>query len=167
MTIRKSNRAHALHGSVDARQKQPAHFEKVDSIKVPSSLSPTARKAYRAIGNLLIERGLLESPDSYMLSVLSEAWSVWTAAQEHIRENGILLTAKAETRTGFSSKLYPNPSIAIAKVASTQIREASARFGLSPLDRDRLAARVDEASEDDDNDNPGNWSDAELYEDEA
>lgn len=167
MTIRKSNRAHALHGSVDARQKQTAHFDKVDSVKVPSSLSPVAKKAYKAIGNLLIERNLLESPDGYMLSVLAEAWSVWTAAQEHIRENGILLTANAETRTGFSSKLYPNPSIAIAKVASTQIREASARFGLSPLDRDRLAARIDEEDEADDNDNPASWSDAELYEDEA
>jgi len=168
LSNRKSNNLHALHNTADARQKSPARFEKVESIKVPAKLSPVARKAYRAIGSLLIERGLLESPDSYMLSVLSEAWSVWTAAQKHIRENGILLTAKAETRTGFSSKLYPNPSIAIAKVASTQIREASARFGLSPLDRDRLSARMDEA-EDDDSENDA-WTPANdiyLHEDEA
>ena len=91
MTIRKSNRAHALHGSVDARQKQTAHFEKVDSIKVPSSLSPTARKAYRAIGNLLIERGLLERPDTTCSPFFAEAWSVRTAAQEHIPKTGFCL----------------------------------------------------------------------------
>ena len=158
MSLRKSNKQHQLHGSVDARQKNPAHFEKVTAIKVPSKLSPVAKKAYKQIGQLLIERNLLESPDSYMLSVLSEAWSVWTAAQEHIRENGILLTAKAETRTGFSSKLYPNPSIAISKTASVQIRECSAKFGLSPLDRDRLSARIEDEDDDSENDNPANWS---------
>ena len=156
MTIRKSNRAHALHGSVDARQKQTTHFEKVDRVKVPSRLSPVAKKIYKQIGQLLIERNLLESPDFVMLSVLREAWSVWSAAQEHIRENGILLTAKAETRTGFSSKLYPNPSIAIAKTASVQIRECSAKFGLSPLDRDRLSARIED--EDDDEGDGDVWN---------
>lgn len=164
MSNRKSNNLHTLHGTTDARQKQTTHFEKVETIKVPSGLSPVAKKIYKRIGQLLIERGLLESPDFVMLSVLAEAWSIWTAAQEHIREHGILLDAQAETRTGFSSKLYPNPSIAISKTASIQIRDCSAKFGLSPLDRDKLAARIDEAN-DDDGDGPDEWSPADLYED--
>jgi P27 family predicted phage terminase small subunit len=68
--------------------------------KVPSHLSPEARRAWKQLVALLEERGTLSRADSMILSIWAETQSRWIAAKADIQRFGIVVESSVLDSNG-------------------------------------------------------------------
>ena len=101
----------------------------------PSELVGNARaKAeWDFISKQLYDLGLLSGIDKAALAAYCLCYSRWLAAEDHIKENGLVLK---DGHGGFKK----NPAASIASSALREMRAFIIEFGMSPSSRTRLKA---------------------------
>lgn len=121
----------------------------------PKYLSKLARAEWKRVAPALLAEQMLSAPDEPLLAAYCEAVAGYKESISDIAQRGRILSYTATTRNGSVTKRYANPACEDARRCFVQMRDGAARFGLSPLDRERIEGVTIESppdSGDDDND---------------
>ena len=116
-------------GKRAARGDEPQVASKLP--RCPGHLSGEARREWRRVAHDLHQAGLLKACDRGALAAYCQAWADWVDANEHLVNEGKVLT----TDKGYE---YASPWVGIANAASQRMRQYMTEFGLTPSARVRL-----------------------------
>jgi P27 family predicted phage terminase small subunit len=137
---RLSNAEHALRGTKASPVTEPEVSQVLKARpKMPSHLSPEARREWRRILPLLEERNVLSRADSTALGIYCETFARWVAAKKQISVEGITKTTQVLDRNGAiatSTKIHP--ALKIAENCERSLRACLREFGLTPQSREKV-----------------------------
>src|SRR5437899_3675113 len=148
---RKPDALHAQHGTKPHPSTAQTHSEvPAARPKMPSHLSPDARKAWHGLVKLLEERGTLSRADSMALSIWSETQARWIQAKAELTAHGIVIQTSVLDSNGapvVSKK--PNPALRTVEQCEKSLRALAREFGCTPQSRERVkpAKPVEEKAE--------------------
>jgi P27 family predicted phage terminase small subunit len=109
--------------------------------KMPSHLSPEAKKAWRNLVALLEERGTLSRADSMVLSIWAETQARWIAAKADVMRYGIVVESSVLDSNGTAvTARKPNPALRTLENCEKSLRALAREFGCTPQSRDRVKA---------------------------
>jgi len=108
----------------------------------PPHLDKVAKAEWKRISKELAAVGLLTAVDRAALAAYCQCWSRWVAAEEKIRETGLVV------RSAKSGYPIQNPFVAIANTALDLMRKFLTEFGLTPASRSRLSVDADRSNAD-------------------
>lgn len=129
--------------SNDAVTKAPA---------APSWLSVEAKKEWRRVMPILVERRILTTADLGSLENYCTAIGQVREMEQHLQKHGHVFEAfKEKDGELISTGMKRNPAVGIQSDAMTRARLLAAELGLTPVSRSRPAIREDD---DDDGLNP-------------
>jgi P27 family predicted phage terminase small subunit len=131
---------HALvGGKYRDRSKTTESQLPADLPKMPSYLSPDARKEWRRLLPLLMNRGSLTAGDAQGLALHCECFARWVACQKKINEEGITQTVTVLDKTGNAvTRTKPHVCLKIAQDCERALRISLASLGLTPLSREKV-----------------------------
>lgn len=142
-----SKEQHARAGTLRARNNWDSiTFPPVNRVTVPEYLSPLAAKLYKDVATLLRSRHALSTVDLPLLEAYATAYAIYREAVADIAERGAILTARAETKTGFSERRYSNPACDLMRKQASILTNISSKLGLSILDRQRIESSLESAN---------------------
>ncbi len=110
--------------------------------KCPTTLDATARAYWASVAPELERLGLLTIVDGGALTLLSQAYSEWFAADQVIQELGLTV----ETKMG----MFARPEVRIRDTAAKRFKALAAEFGLTPSSRSRINAGTAQAPDEND-----------------
>ncbi len=146
MSRRKSNELRELQGTLknDRIYSPTANYPAAtdDDITAPPYLGRYGKALFRKTAALMSEQGVLQRVDITLLSAYASAFDGFVNATLDLKKNGYVLTATAETRSGFSNKQYRNPSVDLQVKFSTLLASLGSRLGLDPISRQRVEASI-------------------------
>lgn len=149
---RKPDALHELHGTKPHPSTVKTHSEvQAARPKMPSHLSPEARKAWHGLVKLLEERGTLSRADSMALSIWSETQARWIAAKAELAKYGIVIeTAVLDSNGAPVVSRKPNPALRTVEQCEKSLRALAREFGCTPQSRERVkpAKPVEEKTKD-------------------
>jgi P27 family predicted phage terminase small subunit len=137
---RKSDALHALQGT----KPHPSTAKTVSDVpaarpKMPSHLSPEARKAWHGLVKLLEERGTLSRADSMVLSIWAETQSRWIQAKAELAAHGIVMQVIVLDSNGQPvTSRKPNPALRTVEQCEKSLRALAREFGCTPQSRERV-----------------------------
>lgn len=99
----------------------------------PAFLDQAGRDEWSRLFPMLTDRGLLTAGDAAAFSGYCGQYSIWTAAMEAVKREGLVITLP-------NGVLAQNPNLAIATKASKEMRAFLVEFGLTPASRSRVEA---------------------------
>jgi len=111
-------------------------------LRVPDGLNQHGEELWRELGKLLLDAGLFSYGDKIALELLCQAYGRMKYASEKMREEG------GEVLEGANGGLYQSPWLSIVNKGWDQVRSMLSEFGLTPAERTRVAALVEDKSED-------------------
>jgi len=98
---------------------------------VPTFLDVAAKREWRRVSRELRLLGLIALIDRAALAGYCQAWSRWAAAEEKVKEFGMVI----KSPSGFPVQ---SPYLGIANTAMKHMRNFLAEFGMSPAARTRI-----------------------------
>ena len=118
--------------------------------RMPSTLSPAAKRVWARVTPELARLSLLKAEDADALAVYCEAVVTFREATKQIRKDGAVITNTTTRKDGTVSEWRTkNPAVSVADMAAKQIRAFGAEFGLTPASESKLSIG-DSALDDDD-----------------
>jgi P27 family predicted phage terminase small subunit len=118
--------------------------------KMPSHLSPEARKAWRGLVKLLEERGTLTGADSMALAIWADTQARWVLAKADVHKFGIVIETSVLDSNGVAVvSRKPNPALRTLENCEKSLRAMAREFGCTPQSRERVkpAKPVEEKTE--------------------
>lgn len=110
----------------------------------PAWLSAEAKKEWRRVLPILIQRRILTTADLGSLENYCVAIGTVREMERHLQEHGHVFEAFKDTEDGIVSiGLKRNPAVGIQSDAMTRARLLAAELGLTPVSRSRPAIRED------------------------
>jgi P27 family predicted phage terminase small subunit len=109
----------------------------------PDGLRADGEHLWRTLGKLLLDAGLLTDGDTLALEMLCTAYARMQRANRKVIETGGEVV-KSETSGG----LYQNPWLHVANRAWEQCKSMLGQFGLTPSERTRVMAAIEEEEDD-------------------
>jgi P27 family predicted phage terminase small subunit len=136
----KSEALHALQGTKPHPSTAKTHSDVEQARpKMPSHLSPEARRAWRGLVKLLEERGTLSRADSMALSIWSETQARWIAAKTELAKYGITIEVTVTDNNGVAHiTRKPNPALRTRETCEKSLRALAREFGCTPQSRERV-----------------------------
>jgi P27 family predicted phage terminase small subunit len=126
-------------GKYRDRSKTVESKHSADVPRMPSYLSPDARKEWRRLLPLLMERGSLTAGDAQGLALHCETFARWVSCQKKINEEGITQTVTVLDKTGEKvTRTKPHVLLKIAQDCERSLRVSLASLGLTPLSREKV-----------------------------
>jgi P27 family predicted phage terminase small subunit len=137
---RKSDELHALHGTKPHKSAaKTVGSLPADEPEMPKHLTAEARKEWKRLLPLLLERGSLTPGDSAALALYAETFSRWLLAKRDVEENGLTITSTVLDSSGQPvSNRKINPSLRIVENCERSLRNFLREFGLTPATRERV-----------------------------
>jgi P27 family predicted phage terminase small subunit len=137
---RKSEALHKLHGTKSHQSTVKTHSDVEQARpKMPSHLSPEARRAWRQLIALLEERGTLSRADSMVLSIWAETQARWIQAKSELSAHGIVIeTAVLDSNGQPVMSRKPNPALRTVEQCEKSLRALAREFGCTPQSRERV-----------------------------
>ncbi len=132
---RKDDTLHKLHSTTphDRTPDKPSALL-ASRPKYPKDVTPAARKVFKDLVKLLLERRALTSGDKYLLELYAAIWDRRSRAQAKLLDEGEVTTY---TRIDSNGKMHQceklNLNLKIATEAEKQLVSILDRLGLSPL----------------------------------
>jgi len=124
----------AAEGNPGKRKLNPGDLaEAAKRPKCPAWLDEEARKKWRELTGILMERRVLRRDDQALLSQFCQDWSDLVLARRQFHDLGekrLLVSTEAGPRV--------NPLLRIIERKTESLVRISARFGFSPADRARI-----------------------------
>lgn len=158
---RKSNDIHKLHGTYRRERHSNTKLLYPPAIgTAPKYLSRVARQEWNRIAPFLLEHGLLAETDLSTFASYCTAYAGWRECAALIEKDGQIVQVESSTRTGRTVKPIRNPAVTLMLDYQRAMLAAAAKFGFSPLDRERIEvtsempeeAEATDFEEDDDSD---------------
>jgi P27 family predicted phage terminase small subunit len=107
--------------------------------KMPSHLSPEARKAWRGLVKLLEERGTLTGADSMALAIWADTQARWVLAKADVHKYGIVVENSVLDSNGVAVvSRKPNPALRTLENCEKSLRAVAREFGCTPQSRERV-----------------------------
>ena len=112
----------------------------------PGHLCPVARAEWDRVVPLLEDMQVLTKSDGSALAVYCEAFARCRAANEHIREYGLILVSEHVKKNRYGEVVQeqtvvkPNPAINVVNVANLIMMRVLCEFGMTPSSRSRIKA---------------------------
>ena len=148
---RKSDELHALQGTKPHATTVKEFSDKVRAKpKLPKYLSPAARKEWRKLLPLLMERGSLTAADAAALAMHCELFSRWLDCQRRITEEGVTQDVTVLDKNGTPvTRTKPHVALRIAQDCERSLRASLRELGLTPASRERVKAtkKIEEQQE--------------------
>jgi P27 family predicted phage terminase small subunit len=137
---RMSDAHHALvGGKYRDRSKTTESQLPADLPKMPNYLSTDARKEWRRLLPLLMERGSLTAGDAQGLALHCETFARWVTCQKQINEEGLMQTVTVLDKHGEKvTRTKPHPCLKIAQDCERSLRVSLASMGLTPQSREKI-----------------------------
>jgi P27 family predicted phage terminase small subunit len=138
-TPRKSLAEHALHNTKPHYNTGP----RVSHIPAgrpypPKFLSADARKKFRALAKVLEQRRVATVGDAELLTQYCTLWERWLVAQQHVRDEGAIVTITCYTKNGDPyERQKKNPWLEVAQGTEKQMAAALNHLGLTVSSRDK------------------------------
>lgn len=88
---------------------------------------------WRRVAPTLERLDLLKPEDRALLSAYCETWSVYVAAVQRVRAEGLTITSPK------SGVVHRNPAVTVAETARMHLLRLASEFGLTPAAEQRLA----------------------------
>lgn len=99
----------------------------------PDWLDAEALAEWRRVAPTLERLDLLKPEDRALLSAYCETWSVYVAAVQRVRAEGLTITSPK------SGVVHRNPAVTVAETARMHLLRLASEFGLTPAAEQRLA----------------------------
>ncbi|MFG3018311.1 phage terminase small subunit P27 family [Streptomyces sp. NPDC048254] len=132
-----------LRGQASKREAEAGTRPREDAPPPPDGLPAEARAEWSRVVPELNARGVFDPAlDRAFMVVYCTAWAVYTAAVVELATNGLM----AE---GYRGQVKKSPAHQIARDAAALMLTFGARFGLNPLDRQRLSVPRPDSNSDD------------------
>lgn len=110
----------------------------------PGWLSADAKKEWRRVLPILVQRRILTTADLGSLENYCVAIGQVREMERHLQEHGAVFEAFKDTDDGpISLGMKRNPAVGIQSDAMTRARLLAAELGLTPVSRSRPAIRED------------------------
>jgi len=107
--------------------------------KMPSHLSPEARKAWRGLVKLLEERGTLTGADSMALAIWADTQARWVLAKADVHKYGIVVESSVLDSNGTAVvSRKTNPALRTLENCEKSLRAMAREFGCTPQSRERV-----------------------------
>jgi P27 family predicted phage terminase small subunit len=137
---RKTDLEHALHGTKPSKSTAKTQSDLTASVpKMPTHLTPDARKEWRRVLPLLMERGSLTEADSAALSVYCETHARWVEAKRDVKKDGLTVSTTVLDSSGNAvSNRKINPALKIVENCERALRSFLRECGLTPATRERV-----------------------------
>lgn len=129
---------HILNGNPGKRplnEDEPV-FDPAD-LRPPTGMTSRARKKWKQMAPMLLERGLLTQADRDMLHNYCLAFERWQEAEHVLSNEG---TTFENVDDNGNVKVMQRPEVNISKTYQQQMYRISCEFGLSPSSRSRVKA---------------------------
>lgn len=107
----------------------------------PERLGADGEYLWRTLGKLLLDAGLLTYGDTLALEMLCIAYDRMQRANREVEKEGEVLISD-------KMNYYQNPWLSIANKAWDQCKSMLAEFGLTPAERTRVMAAVEDEDDD-------------------
>jgi P27 family predicted phage terminase small subunit len=114
----------------------------------PKYLNKVARQEWNRVAPLLLEQNTLLAIDRSLLASYCQFFSHWIASEADLARNGLVINVSSQTRTGSTVKPVQNPALRNSVAAHRQMLQVSSKFGISPIDRDKVNVSPDAGTED-------------------
>ncbi|MFQ6181647.1 phage terminase small subunit P27 family [Sinorhizobium meliloti] len=108
----------------------------------PKDWPAAAKREWRRIMPILVERGVLSPADMHAVERFCEAAADIASAREAIAQHGAYIADR-------HGELKRNPAYATLREATAESRRWSAEIGLTPASRSRVTAEPEVADDDD------------------
>jgi P27 family predicted phage terminase small subunit len=126
-------------GKYRDRSKTVESKHSADVPRMPSYLSKDARREWKRLLPLLIERGSLTAGDAQGLSLHCETFARWVKCQKQINEEGLMQTVTVLDKHGDKvTRTKPHPCLKIAQDCERALRVSLASMGLTPQSREKI-----------------------------
>lgn len=138
---RLSDAHHALTGGKyrDRSKPQAESKHSADVPRMPSYLSPDARREWKRLLPLLISRGSLTAGDAQGLALHVETFARWVNCQKQITAEGLMQTVTVLDKHGDKvTRTKPHPCLQIAQDCERALRVSLASMGLTPQSREKI-----------------------------
>src|ERR1700688_2453780 len=107
--------------------------------RMPEHLSEEAKREWRKVFPLLLERGSLTQADASAVSLYCETFARWLAAKRDVELNGIVVTVTTLDKRGEQvQNRKQNPALRIAQDSERSLRTYLRELGLTPAARERV-----------------------------
>ena len=132
-----------LRGQAGKREAEVLARPKGEAPPPPEGLPAEAAEEWSRVVPELYARGVFDPAlDRAFMVVYCTSWAVYTAALVELATNGI-------TAAGYRGQVKKSPAHQIARDAAALMLTFGSRFGLNPLDRQRLSLPPAKGSGDD------------------
>ncbi|UXY21542.1 phage terminase small subunit P27 family [Streptomyces cynarae] len=131
-----------LRGQASKREAEAVARPREDAPAPPDGLPAGARAEWGRVVPELYARGVYDPAlDRAFMVVYCSAWAVYTAALAELATGGLMTE-------GYRGQVKKSPAHQIARDAAALMLTFGARFGLNPLDRQRLSMPQPDSSDD-------------------
>ena len=136
---RLSDEHHALVGSTYKSRAKTTSKLAAGTPRMPAHLSVEARKEWKRVLPMLLERGSLTDADATALSLYAETFARWCAAKKEIAELGLTIQTTVLDKHGEAvTSRKANPALRIAENCERSLRSFLRELGLTPATRERV-----------------------------
>jgi P27 family predicted phage terminase small subunit len=141
---RKPDRVHALQGTKPHASTAKTHSDvPAAAPRMPGHLTPEAKKEWRRILPMLLQRGSLTDGDAGALAMYCELYARWLAAKKDVQENGLTITNTVLDKNGEAvSSRKVNPSLRVAQDCEKSLRSSLRELGLTPASRGKILPAI-------------------------
>lgn len=130
---------HELVGSKYRNRAKTESKLSAASPKMPSHLGTEARREWKRISPMLLQRGSLTEGDATALALYAETFARWCAAKKEIVERGLTIETTVLDKQGAAvSSRKVNPALKIAENCERSLRSFLRELGLTPATRERV-----------------------------
>lgn len=134
----KSERDHALQGTVSQSKSRLDSKFAGGRPKVPRHLPPEARSKYKRAVHFLERRGTLTEADYGTLTVYATVFSRWLQAKSELGKSLLIETVVTDNNGIAHTTKRLNPLLKVVDACEGKLLAMSKSLGLTPVDRDRV-----------------------------
>lgn len=131
---------HALTGGKYRNRSKTAESQlSAGAPRMPAHLGTEARKEWKRVLPMLLQRDSLTDADATVLSLYAETFARWVAAKLEVSQRGLTIEVSVLDRNGtpiMSRKA--NPALRIAENCERSLRSFLRELGLTPAARERV-----------------------------
>src|SRR5690348_9736601 len=109
----KSDELHALHGTKPHKSTAKTQSSVPASCpEMPAHLTKEAKREWKRVLPMLLERGSVTHADSSVLALYCETFARWLQAKRDVEENGLMVTVSVLDSSGQPvTNRKPNPAL--------------------------------------------------------
>ncbi len=131
---------HALVGGKNRNRTNTAESQlSAGAPRMPAHLGVEARKEWKRVLPMLMQRDSLTDADATALALYAETFARWVAAKQEVADRGLTIEVTVLDKNGTPvTSRKANPALRIAENCERSLRSFLRELGLTPQSRERV-----------------------------